>query len=87
MKFANIARLVAFFNELAHLFEVASNLQKLVFVKLLIELFQKWDVTLKVAIKVSNIDKGSKDLGWKYKFECFPILFDTEKKAEGTQAV
>jgi hypothetical protein len=87
LKFANIALFVAIFDKLAHLLKIASNLQKLVFIKLLIELFQKWNIALKVAIKVSNIDKGSKNLGWKYKFECFPILLNTEKKAEGSQAV
>ena len=73
--------------EVAHLFEILTDLPQALLVGLLVKFLQQGDVSLEVFIVVSNVDKCAEEAGRKDHFERFPVFLDRVEESQAPQAV
>jgi len=80
-------RLSSILLEVPHLLKVLLDLYKVVKWRLLVQLFQKWNVCLEVLVIVSDIDKGPKDACREDHLKRLSVLLDRVLETETAEAV
>lgn len=73
--------------KITHLVKVLLDLLQVLKWHFFVELLKKRDVGFKFLIKIANVNEGPVNLRRKNYLECLPILFNTVKEPQASQAV